>query len=53
MIPVRFGSVLGLSVPVPRGLKGSGLKEEALKSDLINEKDYDRIVVPKKMIYPK
>ena len=29
------------------------LKEEALKSDLINEKDYDRIVVPKKMIYPK
>ena len=29
------------------------LKEEALKSGLINEKDYDRIVVPKKMIYPK
>ena len=29
------------------------LKEEALKSGLLNERDYDRIVVPKKMIYPK
>jgi fumarate hydratase class II len=29
------------------------LKIEALKSGLINEKDYDKIVVPKKMIYPK
>ena len=29
------------------------LKVEALKSGLIDEKDYDRIVVPKKMIYPK
>ena len=28
------------------------LKEEALKSGLINEKDYDQIVDPKKMIYP-
>ena len=28
------------------------LKEEALKSRLINEKDYDKIVNPKKMIYP-
>ena len=28
------------------------LKEEALKTGLINEKDYDRIVSPKKMIYP-
>ncbi len=28
------------------------LKEEALKSGLINEKDYDKIVDPKKMIYP-
>ena len=28
------------------------LKEEALKSGLINEKDYDLIVDPKKMIYP-
>jgi len=28
------------------------LKEEALKTGLINEKDYDRIVRPKKMIYP-
>ncbi len=28
------------------------LKIEALKSGLINEKDYDKIVVPKKMIYP-
>ena len=28
------------------------LKEEALKTGLINEKDYDKIVNPKKMIYP-
>ena len=28
------------------------LKTEALKTGLINEKDYDRIVNPKKMIYP-
>jgi len=28
------------------------LREEALKTGLINEKDYDRIVDPKKMIYP-
>tara|TARA_B100001057_G_scaffold459508_1_gene509723 strand:+ start:2338 stop:3726 length:1389 start_codon:yes stop_codon:yes gene_type:complete len=28
------------------------LKEEALKSGLVNEKDYDKIVNPKKMIYP-
>ena len=28
------------------------LKKEALKTGLINEKDYDRIVNPKKMIYP-
>ena len=37
-----------------RALKNkTTLKVEALKSGLINEKDYDRIVVPKKMIYPK
>ena len=29
------------------------LKKEALKSGLINEKDYNLIVDPKKMIYPK
>ncbi len=29
------------------------LKIEALKSGLINEKEYEKIVVPKKMIYPK
>ena len=29
------------------------LKEETLKTKLINEKDYDRIVNPKKMIYPE
>ncbi len=29
------------------------LKFEALKSGLINEKDYNKIVNPKKMIYPK
>ena len=28
------------------------LKQEAMKSKLISEKDYDRIVNPKKMIYP-
>ena len=28
------------------------LKEEALKSGLINEKNYDKIVNPKKLIYP-
>ena len=28
------------------------LKYEALKSGLINEKDYERIVDPSKMIYP-
>ena len=28
------------------------LKHEAIKSKLINEKDYDRIVNPKKMIHP-
>jgi len=31
---------------------GSLLKAEAIKSGLINEKDYDKIVDPKKMIYP-
>ena len=29
------------------------LKIEALKSGLIDEKDYEKIVDPKKMIYPK
>ena len=29
------------------------LKKEALKSGLINEKDYSQIVDPKKMIYPE
>jgi fumarate hydratase class II len=28
------------------------LKVEALKTGLINEKDYHRIVDPRKMIYP-
>ena len=31
---------------------GTTLKTEALKSGLINEKDYHKIVNPKKMIYP-
>ena len=31
----------------------TNLKEEALKTGLINEKDYERIVNPKKMIYPE
>ena len=29
------------------------LKEEAIKSGLITEKDYQKIVDPKKMIYPE
>ena len=29
------------------------LKYEALKTGLINQKDYEKIVNPKKMIYPK
>ena len=29
------------------------LKHEALKSKLIKEKEYDKIIDPKKMIYPK
>ena len=33
--------------------KNTTLKEEALNSGLIKEKDYDRIVDPKKMIYPE
>ncbi len=36
-----------------RALKNNtSLKEEALKSGLINEKDFDKIVDPKKMIHP-
>ena len=36
-----------------RALKNNTtLKKEALKSGLINEKDYNKIVDPKKMIYP-
>ena len=31
---------------------GTTLKSEALKSGLVNEKEYDKIVDPKKMIYP-
>ena len=31
---------------------GTTLKEEAIKSGLINEKEYDKIVDPKKMIHP-
>ena len=31
---------------------GTTLKSEALKSGLIDEKEYDKIVDPKKMIYP-
>ena len=31
---------------------GTTLKDEALKTKLINEKDFDKVVDPKKMIYP-
>ena len=31
---------------------GTTLKSEALKSGLIDEKEYNKIVDPKKMIYP-
>jgi len=30
----------------------TSLKEEALKTDLIAENEYDKLVDPKKMIYP-
>ena len=32
--------------------KNTTLKHETLKTRLINEKDYNKIVNPKKMIYP-
>ena len=32
---------------------GTTLKEEAVKSGLINEKDFDKFVNPKKMIKPE
>ena len=32
---------------------GTTLKEEAIKTKLISEKDFNQIVDPKKMIYPK
>ena len=31
---------------------GTTLKHETLKTGLVKEKDYDRIVDPRKMIYP-
>ena len=31
---------------------GTTLKHETLKTGLVNEKDYEKIVDPKKMIYP-
>ena len=31
---------------------GTSLKHETLKTNLIKEKDYERIVDPRKMIYP-
>ena len=33
--------------------KGTTLRYETLKTNLIKEEDYDRIVDPKKMIYPE
>ena len=32
---------------------GTTLKQETLKTGLIKEKDYEKIVNPKKMIYPE
>ena len=32
--------------------KGTTLKHETLKTGLVNKKDYDLIVDPRKMIYP-
>ena len=34
-------------------MNNTTLKQEALKSGLISEKDYERIVDPRKMIYPE
>ena len=31
---------------------GTTLRHETLKTGLVNEKDYERIVDPRKMIYP-
>ena len=31
---------------------GTTLKHEAIKTGLVKEKDYERIVDPRKMIYP-
>ncbi|MFZ9598783.1 MAG: class II fumarate hydratase, partial [Candidatus Fonsibacter ubiquis] len=31
---------------------GTSLKEEALKSGLVDEKEYDRLINPRKMTYP-
>jgi fumarate hydratase class II len=31
---------------------GTSLKEEALKSGLVNEREYDRLINPKKMTHP-
>jgi fumarate hydratase class II len=31
---------------------GTSLKEEALKSGLVDEKEYDRLINPKKMTHP-
>jgi fumarate hydratase class II len=31
---------------------GTTLKEESIKSGLVNEKEYDKIVDPKKMVNP-
>jgi len=33
-------------------LNGTSLKEEALKSGLVDEKEYDRLINPKKMTHP-
>ena len=49
--PIADGPVIQKSVE--RSLKNNtSLKEEALKTGLIREKEYDKIVDPKKMIYP-
>jgi fumarate hydratase class II len=31
---------------------GTSLKEEALKSGLVNEKEYNQIMNPRKMVHP-
>ena len=52
-MPRGVVDVDGIQSPEMQALKNkTTLKFQALKSGLIKEKEYDKIVDPKKMIYP-